>query len=68
MQSCMNSTPQSIRENDGIKSMRMVMVYCKISIVNYKMEEQLEQLKIMNEKPFLQFLNCFFYFILLFIF
>jgi len=32
------------------------------------MEEQLEQLKIMNEKPFLQFFQLFFYFIFLFIF
>jgi len=52
-------------ENDGPKSKRMVMVSCKMSIVNYKMVKQLERFED-HEKPFLQFFKLFF--ILLFIY
>jgi len=49
---------RSIRE---CPNPRMVMVYYKMSIVNYKMVEQLEQFE-NHEKPFLQFFKLFFIF------
>ena len=52
-------------ENDGPKSKRMVMVSCKMSIVNYKMVKQLERFED-HEKPFRQFFKLFFILLLFF--